>query len=125
MHITRRAYAPAGVALVAASVIAVPPIAASLSDVQVPGIQLTATGGEDIPDVVIDIVRHGQRMPPFDHLVVPSPPFPGAPLSDLGEQQAQDVAQQLFNELGGPGGVAGIFSGQGIRDIDTAAPFAD
>jgi hypothetical protein len=38
-------------------------------------------------------------------------------------QQAQDVANQLHNELGEQ--VAGIFSGQAIRDIDTAAPFAD
>jgi hypothetical protein len=38
-------------------------------------------------------------------------------------QQAQDVANQLHNELGEQ--VAGIFSGQAIRDINTAAPFAD
>jgi hypothetical protein len=73
-------------------------------------------------DIVIDIVRHGQRMPPFDELVNPSPDHPGPPLSDLGQQQAIDVANQLHNELGDQ--VAGIFSGQAIRDMDTAAPFA-
>lgn len=74
-------------------------------------------------DIVIDIVRHGQRMPPFNDVITPSPDHPGPPLSDLGVQQAQDVANKLHDQLGDS--VAGIFSGQAIRDIDTAAPFAD
>lgn len=77
----------------------------------------------DAQDIVIDIVRHGQRQPPFDELLVGSPPYPAAPLSELGQQQAHDVGQQLFDKLGPH--VAGIFSGQGIRDTETAAPFAD
>ena len=76
----------------------------------------------DAQDIVIDIVRHGQRLPPFNEVVTPSPDYPGPPLSDLGQQQAQDVGNQLFNELGQH--VAGIFSGQSIRDLETAAPFA-
>jgi hypothetical protein len=68
-------------------------------------------------------VRHGQRTPPYNELVTPSPDHPGPPLSDLGQHQAQEVANQLHNQLGDQ--VAGIFSGQAIRDIDTAAPFAD
>jgi hypothetical protein len=116
----------AGAALVGAGVIAVTPVTAPLPDVHVPGIQLTAgeTDATDATNIVIDIVRHGQRMPPQDLETTQSPPYPGVPLSDLGQQQAQDVGNQLFNELGGPNGVAGIFSGQSIRDMDTAAPFA-
>ncbi|UVO11587.1 histidine phosphatase family protein [Mycobacterium sp. SVM_VP21] len=74
-------------------------------------------------DIVIDIVRHGQRMPPYNDMITPSPDHPGPPLSDLGVQQAQDVANKLHDQLGDS--VAGIFSGQAIRDMDTAAPFAD
>lgn len=120
MELIRRPYVTAGVAVAAAGLIAVTPITVPLPEVHVRDIQLT-TNGEDI---VIDIVRHGQRLPPFDMQTTSSPPYPGPPLSDLGQQQAQDVGNQLFNQLGGPNGVAGVFSGQSIRDIQTAAPFA-
>jgi len=117
MQLWHRGYVTAVVALVGASVIAVTPAPARV--VHVADIQLTAG---DATDIVIDIVRHGQRMPPFNELVTPSPDYPGPPLSDLGQQQAVDVGNQLFNELGSK--VAGIFSGQAIRDMETAAPFA-
>jgi hypothetical protein len=105
------------VAVVGAGVIAVTP--AHPPVVHVADILLTSG---DAQDIVIDIVRHGQRMPPFNDVVTPSPDHPGPPLSDLGLQQAQDVATQLHNELGDQ--VAGIFSGEAIRDMQTAAPFA-
>ncbi|HET9875322.1 MAG TPA: phosphoglycerate mutase family protein [Mycobacterium sp.] len=108
-----------GVAVVGASVIAVTPITAPPPDVHLRGIQLTAG---DEPDIVIDVVRHGQMISPYENLLTPSPAFPGAPLSDLGERQAQDVATQLHSELGDH--VAGIFAGQGTREMETAAPFA-
>lgn len=73
-------------------------------------------------DIVIDFVRHAQMTPPYDLLLTPSPDHPGAPLSDLGHEQADDVGQQLFNQLGP---VAGIFSGQGVRVLQTSVPFAD
>lgn len=117
MQLCYRGYVTAVVAVVAAGVIAVTPTTAPV--VHVADIVLTSG---DAQDIVIDIVRHGQRMPPFNDLVTPSPDHPGPPLSDLGLQQAQDVATQLHNELGDQ--VAGIFSGQAIRDSDTAAPFA-
>ncbi|MGH3560488.1 MAG: phosphoglycerate mutase family protein, partial [Mycobacterium sp.] len=118
MQVRRRCCATAGVALVGASVIAVAPTTALLPDVYVADIQLTAG---DEQNIVIDILRHGQMISPFENELTPSPAYPGAPLSDLGQQQAQDVANQLNSELGDH--VAGIFSGQAIRDIDTAAPF--
>jgi len=108
-----------GIALVGAGVIAVaPPVRPAEAAIS----EITLTSGE-AQDIVIDVVRHGQRMPPFNDLVTPSPDHPGPPLSDLGVQQAQDVADKLHQELGDQ--VAGIFSGEAIRDIDTAAPFAD
>jgi len=109
----------AGFALVGAGIIAVTPTPAAPPTRYVPTIQLTS-GGD--PDVVIDVIRHGQMISPFEDELTGSPSYPGAPLSELGQQQAQDVANQLFNELGQH--VAGIFSGQGTREMETAAPFA-
>jgi hypothetical protein len=107
-----------GVALLGAGVIAIAP-PAQPDIAAMPGVTLTSGEAQDI---VIDVVRHGQRMPPFNDVITPSPDHPGPPLSDLGVQQAHDVAIQLHKELGDQ--VAGIFSGQAIRDMDTAAPFA-
>lgn len=107
----------AGIVLVGAGVIGTP--APAHADLTVRA--ATLTSGET-QDIVIDIVRHGQRMPPFNDMITPSPDHPGPPLSDLGLQQAQDVAAKLHEQLGDQ--VAGIFSGQAIRDFDTAAPFA-
>lgn len=120
MQVCHFRHVTSGVALLGAGVIAVTPTTAPVPDVQAPDIELTA--GDEHTDIVIDILRHGQRLPPFDQMVTPSPDHPGPPLSDLGQQQAQDVANQLHNELGDH--VAGIFSGQAIRDMQTAAPFA-
>lgn len=106
----------AGAALaggIAAAPVAAPPATSTAANRDV---ELTAQ------DVVIDFVRHAQMTPPYDLLLTPSPDHPGAPLSDLGHEQANDVGQQLFNELGP---VAGIFSGQGLRVQETAVPFAE
>jgi hypothetical protein len=119
MQVGHRWSVTAGVALVGAGVLAVTPTTAPLPGVHRPDIQLTA--GDEAQDIVIDIVRHGQREG-VAALVVPSPPYPGAPLSDQGVQESKDVADQLYDELGP---VSGIYSGQGIRDIDTAVPFAE
>ncbi|MEB3030537.1 phosphoglycerate mutase family protein [[Mycobacterium] nativiensis] len=94
------------------------PVTPSSSTTHIPAIQLTSSGAQDI---VIDVVRHAQMISPYENLLTPSPAFPGAPLSDLGLQQAQDVGQKLFDELGP---VAGIFAGEGLREMQTAAPFA-
>src|SRR6185312_16311979 len=115
-----RHHVTASVALVVAGVVVVTPTPSPpVPEIHVAAVKLTSG---DATDIVIDIVRHGQRLPPFDQVVTPSPDYPGPPLSDLGQQQAQDVANQLFNGLGQH--VAGIFSGESIRDIQTAAPFA-
>jgi hypothetical protein len=109
----------ASVALLGAGAVVIPPTPEPVPEVQLHDIRLTSG---DAQDIVIDIVRHGQRLPPFNEVVTPSPDYPGPPISDLGQQQAQDVGNQLFHELGQH--VAGIFSGESIRDLETAAPFA-
>ncbi|HUB55569.1 MAG TPA: histidine phosphatase family protein [Mycobacterium sp.] len=119
MQLRHRPYVIAGVALIGAGVIAATPIAPPVPEVQVSDIRLTAG---DATDIVIDVVRHAQMISPFEDELTGSPAYPGAPLSDLGQQQAQDVGTQLFNELGQH--VAGIFAGQGLREMETAAPFA-
>jgi hypothetical protein len=119
MRLGYRLHVIASVVLVGAGVVVITPSTAAVPTVHVARVKLTAG---DPQDIVIDIVRHGQRLPPFNEVVTPSPDYPGPPLSDLGQMQAQDVGNQLYNELGQH--VAGIFSGQSIRDLDTAAPFA-
>lgn len=108
-----------GVGLLGVSGFTATPAAASPVGHHAYAIQLTS--GEQ-PDVVIDFVRHAQMTPPYDILLTPSPDHPGAPLSDLGQEQAHNIGQQLYDELGP---VAGLFSGQGLRVMETAAPFAD
>jgi len=119
MRVGHRLFVIASVALIGGGVVVVTPTTAAVPTLHVARIKLTSG---DAQNIVIDIVRHGQRLPPFNEVVTPSPDYPGPPLSDLGQQQAQDVGNQLFNELGQH--VAGIFSGQSIRDLETAAPFA-
>ncbi|HEY1842681.1 MAG TPA: histidine phosphatase family protein [Mycobacterium sp.] len=119
MRLRYRPYITAGIAVVGAGVIAVTPTTAPLPHVYVSDIQLTSG---DATDVIIDVVRHAQMISPFEDELTPSPAFPGAPLSDLGQQQAQDLASKLFDQLGPH--VAGIFEGQGLREMETAAPFA-
>ncbi len=109
----------ASAVLIGAGVIVVTPTTAPPVPEVRANVKLTSG---DATDIVIDIVRHGQRLPPFNEVVTPSPDYPGPPISELGQQQAQDVGNQLFNDLGQH--VAGIFSGQSVRDLETAAPFA-
>jgi hypothetical protein len=114
-------YVTDGVALVGAGVIAFTPTTAPRAQVHIPDVQLT-TSDEDI---AIDFVRHGEDAPPGSERVAFAPEFPGSPLSDTGQQQAQDVAHQLFHELGGSQGVAGFFSGQDLDVQQTAEPFGE
>lgn len=110
----------ASLAVLGGGVLADQPNVAPAPGIRLSDIRLTA--GDAHQDIIVDIVRHGQRMPPYNSVITPSPDHPGPPLSELGVQQAQDVANQLHSQLGDQ--VAGIFSGQAIRDMATAAPFA-
>ncbi|BBY12322.1 histidine phosphatase family protein [Mycobacterium marseillense] len=68
--------------------------------------------------IVIDLVRHGQSVANAAKLIDTA--VPGAALTALGQQQAQNVA----NVLAAKGPVAGIFASQLIRTQQTAAPLA-
>lgn len=110
--------AAATVALVGASAIGVTPTTAPRPDLYLADIQLTAD------DIVIDIIRHADDLAPANERVPFSPEFPGAPISDLGQQQATATAHQIYADVGGPHHVAGLFSGPDLDAQDTAAPFA-
>lgn len=68
--------------------------------------------------IVIDLVRHGQSVANAAKLIDTA--MPGAALTALGQQQAQNVATVLVTK----GPVAAIFASQLIRTQQTAAPLA-
>jgi ribonuclease H / adenosylcobalamin/alpha-ribazole phosphatase len=68
--------------------------------------------------IVIDFVRHGQSVANAEGLIDTS--VPGTALTQLGQEQAQAVANVLAPE----GPFAGIFASQMIRTQQTAAPLA-
>lgn len=105
-----------GVVLLGAGLIA--PIATQPHALVIPDVALTAQ------DIVLDIVRHAEDEAPANARVPFSPEFPGAGISDHGQQQAADTANQIYADVGGPGHVAGLFSGPDTDAQDTAAPFA-
>lgn len=106
--------------MLSAAGIAVNPVPAPLRHVHAPDIELTTGSATDI---VIDFVRHGDTIPSGNVVEVASNGLPGFPLSPAGEQQAQATADAMFQELGGPHGVAGLFGGYEQRMGETAAPF--
>src|SRR5690625_4386537 len=114
MHTRHRWHGTAGVALVGACVIAVTPVTAPLSDVDVSGVQLTA--GEE--QITLDIVRSAQdaRSEPIITATIPGPG-----LTETGQDQAQDLADRLAQE----GPYAGIYAGQQIRMAETADPLVN
>jgi hypothetical protein len=71
----------ASVAFIGAGAVVTTPTPEPVPEVQSHDIRLTSG---DAQDIVIDIVRHGQRLPPFNEVVTPSPDYPGLSLSDLG-----------------------------------------
>jgi broad specificity phosphatase PhoE len=75
----------------------------------------TATGGNG-QTIVIDFVRHGQTASNAANLIDTA--IPGAPLDQLGLQQAQNIA----NVLQPQGPFAGIFDSQLTRTQQTAVP---
>ncbi|BBX76064.1 hypothetical protein MSHI_39700 [Mycobacterium shinjukuense] len=78
---------------------------------------MVATGGSG-QTIVIDFVRHGQTAANAAGWIDTA--VPGVPLTALGQQQAQAIA----NVLAPQGPYAGIFTSQLIRTQQTAAPLA-
>ncbi|CAJ1500991.1 histidine phosphatase family protein [[Mycobacterium] kokjensenii] len=115
MHQTRP-WVTAGVALVGAGVLAatpVAPIAAPLPAPVLPGIQLTAV------DMVLDLVRHGQSEDNVSGIIGTTPP--GAPLTDLGWEQAAALADpDNPQHLQDPDFYNGIYASGFIRPQETA-----
>ena len=116
MHHTRP-WITAGLTLVGASAVAVSPVTVVQPETHRPAarafaIQLTAA------DIVLDLVRHGQSTENVTDYVGTTPP--GAPLTDLGEQQAITVGEQLYN--GGDNDIARVYASDFLRAQQTAWP---
>lgn len=75
------------------------------------------TGGNGT-SIVVDFVRHGQSIGNATGMIDTA--VPGTVLTQLGQQQAQAIA----NALAGQGPFAGIFASQLTRTQQTAAPLA-
>lgn len=120
MAMRRRVIRPwivTGIALTGAGIVTVPPVAAAPpAAAHVIDIQLTG----DAEDITLDLVRHGQSTDDVSGILGTLPP--GAHLSDLGEQQADDVAKAIQDEF--PNGIAGIYASQLVRTQETADALA-
>jgi broad specificity phosphatase PhoE len=106
----------AGVALASAGVVTITPVTAPPTAVHVFDIQLTG----DAEEITLDFVRHGQSTDDLNGILGTLPP--GAPLTELGEQQADAIAQAIQEEF--PNGIAGIYASELIRTQQTAEPLA-
>jgi broad specificity phosphatase PhoE len=100
-------------AVVGAGVIVVTPVTAAVPYVY-PDVALTAGGEEQI---TLDFVRHAQSTDNLDNTLETTPP--GPELTDLGQQQAQDIANRLAQE-----NIHGLYASELIRDQETLAPLA-
>jgi broad specificity phosphatase PhoE len=103
-----------GTAIATASLIVATPAVVPLPDVHLPDVALTA-GAEDI---TLDFVRHGQSTDNVAGILGTTPP--GAPLTELGEQQAITVGQALYND--GDNDIAGVYASEFLRTQQTAWP---
>ncbi|OBF99934.1 histidine phosphatase family protein [Mycolicibacter sinensis] len=104
-----------GVTLVSAGFVAGTPVTAPPPAGAVAfDIRLTAE------DITLDLVRHGQSTDDLNGILGTMPP--GAHLTDLGEQQAAQVAQDIQQEF--PGGIAGIYASELVRTQETMAALA-
>lgn len=113
--VTRPWAAATGMALVSAGFVAGTPVTAPPpAGAQAFDIQLTAE------DITLDLVRHGQSTDDVNNILGTLPP--GAHLTDLGEQQAAQVAQDINQAF--PDGIAGIYASELIRTQETMAALA-
>ncbi|HEU4363415.1 MAG TPA: phosphoglycerate mutase family protein [Mycobacterium sp.] len=112
-----RPWISAAIALVAASVVVATPAAVPLRALHRLAVQLVS-GAEDI---TIDFVRHGQSVDNAEGIL--GTVAPGATLTDLGQQQANDVAALIHAAF--PNGIAGIYGSELVRTQETAQPLLD
>ncbi|MEB3048601.1 hypothetical protein KV112_02425 [Mycolicibacter sp. MYC123] len=128
MNPTLRPYAVGGVAVVGAALVAITPIT-----VPAPRAHILLSAG-DSSDVYIDIVRHAApSSPPPDFATeTPGPGLcsdftaegcgGGSPPFQTGYGQADFTAHTLFGQFGP---VSGVFAGNSVRDLETAAAYAN
>ncbi|ORW20764.1 phosphoglycerate mutase [Mycolicibacter nonchromogenicus] len=103
-----------GIALAGLGGVTATPVGAAPPPARAFDIALTAE------NITLDLVRHGQSTDDLNDILGTLPP--GAHLTELGEQQAQEVAaaiQQAF-----PGGIAGLYASELIRTQETIAALA-
>ncbi|MEZ0384361.1 histidine phosphatase family protein [Mycobacterium sp. pW045] len=106
-------WASVGIALAGAGIVTATPVAPPASAHAI-DVALTAE------DITLDLVRHGQSTDDLNNILGTMPP--GAHLTALGEQQADDVAAAIQQEF--PGGIAGIYASELVRTQETMAPLA-
>ncbi|MCV7257280.1 histidine phosphatase family protein [Mycobacterium shimoidei] len=106
-----------GVALAGASIIAATPLMSPLPQAHISElIQLLA--GEDM---VLDLVRHGESEDNVAGVIGTLPP--GAPLTDLGRDQAVAVGESLYN--GGDNDIDAVYASEFLRAQQTAWPLTE
>ncbi|MFL0179443.1 histidine phosphatase family protein [Mycobacterium sp. SMC-15] len=110
-----RPWTTAAIALLGAGAVASGPVVMPQAGAVAVDILLAAQ------DITLDLVRHGQSVDNAEDILGTLPP--GAPLTELGQQQAEDVAPLI--DAAYPGGLAGIYASEFIRAQDTAQPLAD
>ncbi len=109
-----RPWTAAAVALLGAGAVAAGPVMMPQARAVAVDILLAAQ------DITLDLVRHGQSVDNAEGILGTIPP--GAPLTEIGQQQAQDVAPLI--DAAFPGGLAGIYASEFLRAQDTAQPLA-
>ncbi len=75
---------------------------------------------DDDESIVLDLVRHGESFSNLNGIIDTAPP--GAALDPTGISEANNVANTIIGEYGT--NIAGVFTSQELRTVDTAAPLA-
>jgi hypothetical protein len=71
--------------------------------------------------IVLDLVRHGESTANMAGIIDTAPP--GAPLDAEGITQANNAVDAIYSEIGK--NIAGVFTSDELRTVQTAAPLAD
>ena len=81
----------------------------------------SALAWADNEDIVLDLVRHGESTANAAGIIDTAPP--GAPLDATGITQANNAVDAIYSEIGK--NIAGVFTSEELRTVQTAAPLAD
>lgn len=114
-RVATRPWTAAAVVLVVAGAVAAAPVAVPLPGTTTAEILLAAE------NITLDLIRHGESVDNAEGILGTMPP--GAELTPVGVQQADDVASEINAAF--PDGIDGIYASEMIRAQDTAQPLAD